>query len=80
LHRPGFASNTFNYTVNVTSTTSSVNVIATGQYGNATVTINGVAGSSQIIPLNPAGTPTAISILVRARMGDDSELHVIVNR
>lgn len=67
--QPTFSSSILNYTVNVASTVSSVSVTATTQDTNAFVTINGVGGSSQTVTLNPAGTPTIISIVVVAQDG-----------
>lgn len=65
--QPSFSAGTLSYTVNVDSNVSSVMVTATPADANASVSINGANGSSQTIPLNPAGTPTAITILVRAQ-------------
>lgn len=78
---PTFASQTTNYTVNVGNSVSSVTVIATLADHTAMVTINGVGGSMQTIPLNPAGTSTAISVVVIAQDGVTTQTYLVtVNR
>ena len=79
--QPPFDPNVTNYIANVGSNVSSVTVTATKADPNASVTINGTGGSSQTISLNPAGTPTVISIVVLAQDGGTTRNYLVtVNR
>ncbi len=78
---PAFSSGNTDYTVDVASSVSSITVTATKADPNASVTINGVSSSSRSISLNPAGTPTVISVVVLAQDGATTKNYLItVNR
>jgi hypothetical protein len=82
---PAFAQNTLNYTVNVASDVTSVNVSASKADPNAVMSGSvtagtGVATGQAIIPLNGAGTSTSVSITVTAPNGSSKTYTITVNR
>jgi Cadherin-like beta sandwich domain len=81
---PGFSPGTPNYTVNVATDVSSLTVTATVQDSNASLMINGQGISSgqprEISPLEPPGSDTLITILVRAPSGAEKAYRVTVKR
>ncbi|THJ18370.1 MAG: cadherin-like beta sandwich domain-containing protein [Nitrospira sp. CG24B] len=81
---PGFSPGTLNYTVDVATGVSSLTITATVQDSNASVTINGQGISSgqprEISPLEPPGSDTLITILVRAPSGAEKTYTVTVKR
>ena len=76
---PGFTSNnTGPYTVDVDSTVGSVTVTATKADTNATVSINGVIGTSLTINNLPAApSTTQVDVLVFAQDGSTSKTYVV---
>ena len=78
----GFTSNnTGPYTVDEASTVGSVTVTATKADINATVSINGVIGTSRTITLLAAPSTTPVNVLVVAQDGTTSKTYVVnVNR
>ena len=79
---PGFTSpNIGPYTVDVANTVDSVTVTATKADANATVSINGVIGTSQVINLSAAPSNTQVDILVIAQDTVTTKTYTImVNR
>ncbi len=80
---PAFAPGTLAYTHTVQNPVTSVTVTATVDVGTSTLTINGqtvVSGASLAVPLQAAGTPTPISIVVTAVEGNNQTYTVTVNR
>ncbi len=81
---PVFASSTTTYTVNVGSSISSVTVTATLSDINASMTINGQGNSSgqarEIMPLEPQGSNTTITIIVTAPNGGQNTYTITVVR
>ncbi|MDH4242282.1 MAG: cadherin-like beta sandwich domain-containing protein [Nitrospira sp.] len=79
-----FDPSTLSYTVDVASDIFSVTVIATLQDTNATMEVNGQGTSSgqarEITPLQPPGSPTAITIRVTPPNGIFKDYIVTVNR
>src|SRR5574340_891682 len=62
--QPAFTGGTTEYNVNLTSDVTSVRVTAQPAVAGDTVTINGQATTSSVIPLGAAGTTTPVSIVV----------------
>ncbi|MDF0667755.1 MAG: cadherin-like beta sandwich domain-containing protein [Nitrospira sp.] len=62
--QPPFTGGTTEYNVNLTSDVTSVRVTAQPAVAGDTVTINGQATTSSVIPLGAAGTTTPVSIVV----------------
>src|SRR5262245_10560501 len=80
---PTFDPNTLNYSDDVGSGVSSVNVTANLQDTNASMTVNGQAtssGQTRNIQLGAEGSSTAISIVVTAQNGNQKTYSVSVNR
>jgi len=80
---PTFLASRTVYTVNVGANVGSLNVTATLQDTNASMTINGQGTSSgqvRSISLNPAGQSTEIEIIVIAPNGSDKTYLITVNR
>jgi hypothetical protein len=80
---PAFNANTTSYTVDVASNVNSVNVTATLQDANASMTINGQGTSSgqmRSITLNGPGLSTVVTIVVTAPNGTQKTYFVTVNR
>ena len=77
---PGFTPSTRSYTVNVADTVDSITVSAQAQDAGATVSIENQTTTSLSVLLEPAGTPTLISIDVTAPNGSQKNYTVRVNR
>jgi Cadherin-like beta sandwich domain len=81
---PGFSPDTLNYTVDVATGVSSLTVTATLQDPAASLTINGQGTSSgqprEISPLEPPGSNTLITVLVRAPNGAEKTYTITVRR
>ncbi len=61
---PGFSGGITQYTVNLSSSITSVTITAQPAVGGDTVTINGLNTTSSVITLDEAGTTTSVSIVV----------------
>ena len=81
---PGFSPGTLNYTVDVGTGVASLTLTATVQDQNASLMINGQGTSSgqprEISPLEPPGSNTLITILVRAPNGAEKTYTITVRR
>jgi hypothetical protein len=62
--QPGFSGGTTRYSVELTSSTTSVTVSAQPAVSGDTVTINGQATTSQVLTLDPPGSTTVVDIVV----------------
>lgn len=62
--RPDFSGGTTQYSVDLTSSTTSVTVSAQPAVSGDSVTINGQATTSRAIPLEPPGSTTVINVVV----------------
>ena len=78
--QPAFSSDVINYTVDVTSSVTSVTVTAQPQDAGATVSIKGQTTKSRSVTLGAEGSSTPISIVVTAPNGNQKAYTVIVNR
>jgi hypothetical protein len=80
---PAFDANTLNYSVNVGSSVSSLNVTAILQDANASMTVNGQAtnsGQARTITLQGPGLSTLVTIVVTAPNLNQKTHTVLVNR
>lgn len=80
---PAFLASTTDYTVNVLNPVSSVTVTPAVAVGTSTVEVNSQtisSGGSLSVTLGAAGTPTTISVLVRAVEGNTQLYTITVNR
>ena len=78
---PAFNASTTSDFVNVDSTIAGVTVTAQAQDAGATVSINGqTTMTGLLVTLEPAGIPTAITIIVTAPNGAQKTYLVTVNR
>ncbi len=81
--QPAFSPNTFDYRVDVPTTTDSIIVTATPQDSDTTMTINGVptgSGEGRPVPLEAPGSSTTIRITLSAPSGTQNTYIVLVNR
>lgn len=62
--QPGFSGGTTQYSLELTSSTTSVTVSAQPAVSGDSVTINGQATTSRVIPLDPPGSTTVVDIVV----------------
>lgn len=62
--QPGFSGGTTQYSLELTSSTTSVTVNAQPAVSGDSVTINGQATTSRVIPLDPPGSTTVVDIVV----------------
>ncbi|NGZ98592.1 MAG: hypothetical protein CV089_21155 [Nitrospira sp. WS110] len=62
--QPGFSGGTTRYSVELTSSTTSVTVSAQPAVSGDSVTINGQATTSQVLTLDPPGSTTVVDIVV----------------
>ncbi len=77
--QPGFNSGTTQYSVDLTSSTTSVTVSAQPAVSGDTVSINGQATTSRVITLGAAGTTTSVNIVV-SESGSNSRTYTVLLR
>ncbi|NGZ10543.1 MAG: cadherin-like beta sandwich domain-containing protein [Nitrospira sp. LK70] len=80
---PAFNANTTNYTVDVVSGVTSITITPTLQDNNASMTVNGqaaISGQGRSIPLNGAGSNTAINIVTTAPNGNQRTYSITAER
>jgi hypothetical protein len=80
---PSFRANRTGYTVDVGSAVGNVTITPRLQDTTATMTVNGQdtnSGQARAIPLNGAGSPTGINIVVTAQNGSQKPYTITVER
>ncbi|MGQ0555049.1 MAG: beta strand repeat-containing protein [Nitrospiraceae bacterium] len=75
--RPAFSGGTTQYTVDVSSNITSVTIAAQPAVAGDSVTINGQATTSSVIPLGAAGTTTPVNIVV-SESGTNSRTYTVL--
>jgi hypothetical protein len=78
--QPTFKSSTTQYSVDLTSNITSVTVSAQPAVSGDSVTINGLATTSRVITLGPAGSTTPVSIVVSESGSNSRTYTVLLNR
>jgi len=78
--QPTFKRSTTQYSVDLTSNITSVTVSAQPAVSGDSVTINGVATTSRVITLGPAGSTTPVSIVVSESGSNSRTYTVLLNR
>ena len=78
--QPVFSGGTTQYTVDLTSDTTSVTVTAQPAVGGDTVTINGQTVTSRTVSLGPEGSTTAVSIVVSESSNNSRTYIVLLKR
>jgi hypothetical protein len=78
--QPTFKRSTTQYSVDLTSNITSVTVSAQPAVSGDSVTINGVATTSRVITLEPAGSTTPVSIVVSESGSNSRTYTVLLNR
>ena len=75
--QPAFSGGTTQYTVDVSSNITSVTIAAQPAVAGDSVTINGQATTSSVIPLGAAGTTTPVNIVV-SESGTNSRTYTVL--
>ena len=81
--QPAFSSNTTNYTVDVSTSVTSVIVTASPKESTTTIAINGVVtnpGQGRTVPLSSSGTTTNITIVLTNQNGIESTYEIVVRK
>ncbi len=78
--QPTFKRSTTQYSVDLTSNITSVTVSAQPAVSGDSVTINGLATTSRVITLGPAGSTTPVSIVVSESGSNSRTYTVLLNR
>ncbi|MDH5740971.1 MAG: cadherin-like beta sandwich domain-containing protein, partial [Nitrospira sp.] len=78
--QPTFTGSTTQYSVDLTSNITSVTVSAQPAVQVDSVTINGLATTSRVITLGPAGSTTPVSIVVSESGSNSRTYTVLLNR
>jgi hypothetical protein len=78
--QPTFHRSTTQYSVDLTSEITTVTITAQPAFSGDRVTINGLATTSRVIPLGPAGTTTPVSIVVSESSSNSRTYTVLINR